>query len=215
MKVLITGTSRGIGKKTAEIFLERNHQVIGIDKEEKTIEHSNYTHIKKNIMDKELPEIEGIEIVINNAGTVLSDDDIDVNLKGTINITEKYVFQPSIKSVLFMASAAAHNGAEFPHYVASKGGIISYMKYTATAIAKYNATANAISAGGVNTPLNKHIIESEKLYKQVLDETLLNKWADSKEIAEHIYFYTVINKSMTGQDIVIDNGELLKSNFIW
>ena len=32
MKVLITGTSQGIGKAIAEIFLERGHSVIGIDR---------------------------------------------------------------------------------------------------------------------------------------------------------------------------------------
>ena len=50
---------------------------------------------------------------------------------------------------------------------------------------------------------------------EVLNETLLHKWASSEEIAEWVYFITVINKSMTGEDILIDNGEMLKSNFIW
>lgn len=36
-----------------------------------------------------------------------------------------------------------------------------------------------------------------------------------RKIADFSYFVTVNNKSMTGQDILIDNGELLKSNFIW
>ena len=31
MKVIITGTTRGIGKSIAELFLKRGHQVIGID----------------------------------------------------------------------------------------------------------------------------------------------------------------------------------------
>lgn len=215
MKVVVTGTSRGIGYEVAKIFLENNHQVIGIDKNDATINHENYTHIKKDIRDKDLPDIEDVEILVNNAGVQLSKDDIDTNLKGTINVTEKYAYQKSIKSVLFMASAAASNGAEFPYYVASKGGVISYMKYTAKELAKYGATANSISAGGVITPLNDHIINNEELYEKVLNETMLNKWATSREIAEHTYFYTVVNKSMTGQDILIDNGELMKSNFIW
>ena len=99
--------------------------------------------------------------------------------------------------------------------VASKGGIVAYMKNVALRIAQYGATSNSISAGGVITKLNQHIIDNPKLWKQVLNETLLNKWASSEEIADFTYFISVINKSMTGQDIFIDNGEALKSNFIW
>ena len=89
------------------------------------------------------------------------------------------------------------------------------MKNVALRIAKYGATANSISPGGVITPLNKHILDSEDLYEKVLNETLLNKWATAEEIAEFVYFVSVVNKSMTGEDFFIDNGEKLKSNFIW
>ena len=51
--------------------------------------------------------------------------------------------------------------------------------------------------------------------RQVLDETLLKRWAEPEEIAEFCYFMTNVNRSMTGQDILVDNGEQLKSNFIW
>ena len=37
----------------------------------------------------------------------------------------------------------------------------------------------------------------------------------SDAIAEFTYFISVVNKSMTGEDLFIDNGEKLKSNFIW
>lgn len=120
MKVLVTGSSNGIGRAIALKFIENNYEVIGFDLLEATIENSNYKHYKQNICD-ELPEIQNIDIVINNAG-VQNNNDIDVNLKGTIKVTEKYI-TPNIKSV--------------------------------------------------------------------------------------------INKSMTGEDIFIDNGEKLKSNFIW
>ena len=60
-----------------------------------------------------------------------------------------------------------------------------------------------------------HILDDENLYKQVLDETILHAWATVEEIAKWSYFVTVINKSMTGQDILIDNGEASKANFIW
>lgn len=216
MKVLITGTSRGIGKAIALKFLSLGHEVIGMDVNLSTINNSLYHHIICDITSKDLPKINDIEILINNAGVQnMNMSDIDINLKGTIQITEKYAFQDKIKAVVNIASSSASTGSEFPEYAASKGGILAYTKNVALRLAKYNATCNSISPGGVNNELNDHIIKDPILYKKVLDESLLGKWAEVEEIAEWVYFVAVINKSMTGEDILIDNGEKLKSNFIW
>lgn len=215
MNVLITGTSNGIGKAIALKFLECGHTVTGIDRLPQSFEDKNYTHCKIDILRDELPDIPDTEILINNAGVQNSGEDIDINLKGTIRITEKYGIQKNIKSVLFIASASASTGAEFPEYAASKGGMVSYMKNTALRIAEYGAVSNSISPGGVLTDLNKHITDDPKLWRAVMNETLLPKWAEPDEIAEWAYFVTVINRSMTAQDILIDNGEAAKSNFIW
>lgn len=212
MKVLVTGTSKGIGKSIATKFLEEGHDVIGFDIQKSSINNKNYTHYIQDICG-ELPDIADIDILVNNAG-IQEGDVIKVNLEGTINVTEKYI-NPNIKSIVFITSTSATTGSEFPEYVASKGGVLAYMKNVALRISKYKATANSISPGGVKTDLNSHILNDEKLYKAVLDETLLNKWAEPEEIADFVYFVSVINKSMTGEDIIIDNGEKLKSNFIW
>ena len=212
MKVLVTGTSKGIGKSIATKFLEEGHEVIGFDILDSTINNKNYTHYIQDICN-ELPDIEDIDILVNNAG-IQEGEVIKVNLEGTINVTEKYI-NPNIKSIVFITSTSATTGSEFPEYVASKGGVLAYMKNVALRISEYKATANSISPGGVITDLNSHILNDEKLYKAVLDETLLDKWAEPEEIADFVYFVSVINKSMTGEDIIIDNGEKLKSNFIW
>lgn len=215
MNVLITGTSNGIGKAIAVKFLDCGHTVFGIDRLASAIDNTSYTHYLGDIFRDELPELPPVEILINNAGVQNSGEDIDINLKGSIRITEAYAMQKSIRSVLFIASASALTGAEFPEYAASKGGMVSYMKSTALRIAEYGATANSLSPGGVLTDLNRHIIDDPKLWQAVMNETLLPKWAAVEEIAEWAYFVTVINRSMTAQDILIDNGEAAKSNFIW
>lgn len=215
MKILVTGASSGIGKAVAEKFLDAGHEVIGIDVLAATIENQCYKHYVADILRDTLPEIEGVEVLINNAGVQDSGEDIDVNLKGTIRVSEKYAFNDKIKSVLFIASSSAHTGAEFPEYAASKGGVIAYMKNVALRVAKYGATANSLSPGGVTTALNDRVMKDEKMWNKIMSLTLIPKWASAEEIAEWAYFVTAVNKSMTAQDILIDNGEAAKSEFVW
>lgn len=215
MKVLITGTSQGIGKAIAEIFLNRGHTVIGIDRLKQGIDHPGYTHVQCDVRNREgLPEIDGVEILINNAGTQ-NEDDIDINLKALIYITEKYGICPTIKSVLNIGSASGHTGAEFPEYCASKGGVLSYTKNVAMRIAPYGATCNSLDPGGVLTPLNECVMNDPVLWEQIMNETPLKKWATPEEIAEWAYFLTVTNTFCTGQNILVDGGESINYHFIW
>lgn len=216
MKVLITGTSQGIGKAIAELFLSRGHEVIGIDRQPKAVSNAKYTHFTADIREKDkLPDISGVEILINNAGTQ-NESDIDTNLKALIYVTERYGMQKDIKSILNIGSASGHTGAEFPEYCASKGGVIAYTKNTALRVAKmFGATCNSLDPGGVITPLNECVINDSELWGEIMNETPLKRWASAEEIAEWAYFLTVTNKFCTGQSIVVDGGEAINYNFVW
>lgn len=224
-RVIISGTSRGIGKAVAELFasVRDNHNnlmydVFGIDKnpvESEFLTYApNYHHYIADVRDT-LPDIEFPEIVIANAGTQDDDDSIDVNLVGLINFCEAYADQPCIQAVCTVASASAHSGAEFPRYTASKGGVVAYTKNLALRVAKYGAVCNSISPGGVYTPINEHIVQDKNKLDAVLNEAILHRWASAEEIAQWIYFITAVNKSATAQDFLVDNGEMANSNFIW
>ena len=215
MKVLITGSSQGIGKAIAELFLKRGHEVIGIDRQPQSVNNGGYTHYTVDIRDRELlPDIEGVDILINNAGTQ-NEDDIEINLKSLIYVTERYGVRPGIKSILNIGSASGHTGAEFPEYCASKGGVIAYTKNTALRVAKYGATCNSLDPGGVITPLNECVINDSELWAEIMKETPLKRWASAEEIAEWAYFLAVENKFCTGQSIVVDGGESINFNFVW
>ena len=94
-------------------------------------------------------------------------EDIEVNLTAAISVTEHYAFQEKIRAVVQIASASGLTGSEFPHYAASKGGLVAYTKNIALRLAKYGACANSLCPGGVITELNRHILENEELYQAV------------------------------------------------
>lgn len=215
MKILITGSSRGIGKAVAELFLDEGHFVVGIDRRGPSIEHVSYQHYTCDVRDYEsLPDIAEVEILVNNAGTQ-NEDDIETNLKALIHLTEKYGVQESIRSILNIGSASAHTGSEFPEYCASKGGVVAYTKNVALRVAAFGATCNSLDPGGVLTPLNECVMNDAECWEQIMEQTPLKKWATPEEIAQWAYFLTVVNTFCTGQSIIVDGGESINSHFVW
>ena len=216
MNIVVTGASGGIGSAVASRFLELGHTVHGIDLMPAAIHEPGYRHYETDIRDAaSLPDIADVGVLVNNAG-VQNCDDIAVNLTGTINVTEKYIASPALVSVLFNASASSLTGREFPEYAASKAGVVGYMKNVAIRLAPRGVTCNAISLGGVHTPLNAPVTDDPALWKRIMDVTPLKKWMSPDEVADWILFLTLTNRSMSGQNLLIDNGERdLGDTFVW
>lgn len=215
MRILITGTSQGIGRAVAEFFIANGHEVIGIDRQDSSIYDASYSHIVCDIRNIDsIPDIKDIDILINNAGTQ-NEDDIDINLKSLIKITERFGVQKNIKSILNIGSASGHTGSEFPEYCASKGGVIAYTRNVAQRVAAFGATCNSLDPGGVFTPLNDCVVNDPVLWKEIMDQTPLKRWATAEEIAKWAYFLTVENTFCTGQSIIVDGGESINSHFVW
>lgn len=215
MNVLITGTSSGIGKACAEHFLKKGHRVYGFDWKDAAISDENYTHFCLDIRDKAAyPALPNMNIIVNNAG-VQNQDDIDINLKGTIAVTEHYGMNPDIQSIVMIGSASGHTGSEFPEYAASKGGVLAYTKNVAMRLAKYQATCNSLDFGGVMTELNRPVMENPTLWNEIMKLTPLKRWMSVEEAAEWVYFISVVNRFCTGQNILIDGLEAGNCNFVW
>ncbi|MDD7363947.1 MAG: SDR family NAD(P)-dependent oxidoreductase [Olsenella sp.] len=223
--VLVTGSSSGIGRATAELFCERGHAVWGLDVLPASLSHPRYHHVVVDVRDAAaLRSIAcGLhpEIVVANAGVQGTADDIDVNLKGALNTCEAFAFEPGgrrptaeVAAVVLVGSSSGHTGAEFPAYAASKGGVLSYARNLAQRLAP-QATCNSVDPGGVLTELNRTVTDDPELWARVMALTPLRRWATPAEIAAWVYFVAVDNRFMTGQNLLVDGGEAGSFDFVW
>ena len=214
-KILITGSSSGIGKAAAEIFLKNNYLVYGIDQNAATIEDKNYQHFKVSVTDFEnLPDLKNILYILNNAGIMDEQKSFETNLQGYINIINKYESK-DLKAVLNIASTAGHHGFGKPLHAVSQAARINYTKHLAKTLGeKYQTLVNSLSPGPVHTNLEPDLYKDKTAMSAVANQNIFNRWIEPKEIAEWIYFILTKNTCATGQDIILDLGECINLNFI-
>lgn len=221
-KVLITGTSCGVGRSAAIKFLNQGYQVYGLDRKKSTIEDKNYFHTICDVgFSNQLPDIDNVEIIVNNAGIVTPKAEaIRTNLIGYINVIEKYSNSPVLKSIVNIGSTASIKGYDNLYYCASQGGRDSITKWAANNLGhdKRHVIVNSINLDGIvpadpelgvaGTSLEPALYEDKETMKKIAELSVLKRLATVEEIAEWIYFITVVNTVVTGEIIHID-GELI------
>ncbi len=175
--VVVTGASRGIGRAIAEKFLSEGRHVIGTSTSGKaSLKDKNFEIHKLDMMDpksiekfaKEIGKKE-IDVLINNAGVYLEDDNypldekslrktLEVNLIGLINLTMKLL--PQIKSgghIISMSSGAGSINDEpddhVPAYQISKVGVNMFTRTLGENLRRKNITVSSMDPGWVRTDM--------------------------------------------------------------
>ena len=173
---IVTGASSGMGKSCSDLLLENDAVVIGIDRNDSTIEHDRYSHCKADVLDEEqiqkcISEVDSqyghIDGLVNAAGIFgnnkpfyeLTSEEwnkvISVNTTGTfivskaaapVMIREKH---GKIVNISCIRSTIFKNN--MADYAASKGAVASMTSAMALDLAPYNIQVNSVAPGFIYT----------------------------------------------------------------
>lgn len=237
--ILITGSSRGIGKAIARLAYEQGYKVIVQGKTDSKDLREIHNELKGSvktffdISDKEetmsaIKELGTIDVLVNNAGVALNilkdvseiDDDKAIeeyktNVLGTIHCIQAVLpkmiekGKGSIISISSIKGISQLATLSTLTYATSKAGVISLTKSLAKAYAGKGIRFNVVAPGYTETDQVK--LWNEETFKRINDGTLLGRMAKPEEIAPLVMFLASDDASyITGSEFLADGGFMLK-----
>jgi len=234
-KILITGTSQGIGYQLAKDFLKDGGIVAGVSRKKINL-GNNYKHITENLFKinsvknvvKKLKKnkIWPLDILIHNAG-------------GTLNITNPFcskkdwnrVFRLNFEviveldsiisrtmikrkkgRIVYVSSISAMENHGPVTYCSAKAALAAYTRSFGGILAPHGVVASCVLPGAVLAPNNywdKKIKTDPKHVKKYLTERQrIGRFGKTKEISDFIKFLSSDHASFnTGSIIPIDGGQ--------
>ena len=208
--VCITGSSRGVGRKLVDYFINRGALVIGISRTKDQIKLENYHPIQGDIsnaedMKKAFTEIKKnygtLDILINNAGISHSSqaffltndqasDMININFFGTFIVSKeasKLMMKKKFGRIINIGSICSSVepvGASI--YSATKAAVHSLSNSLAKELAPFNITSNTIALSPFPTDMLNTI--SEKDVEWYLNEQKIKRLATIDDITNVVEF---------------------------
>lgn len=181
---------------------------------------TNIFDMKEKLKELLVKQKNRIDVLINNAavahGGFFQMTPIDkireifeVNLFSQMELTQiiaKFMIRQKSGVIINMGSILGMDIKEGScSYGLSKSAIIAWTKTLACELAQYNIKVNSIAPGLVDT--NMATLMEEKAYKNMIDDSFMQRLAKSEEIAKVGVFLASDNSSfINGQIIRVDGG---------
>ena len=240
---IVTGTSRGLGKAMAIALAKAGANIVGVGvsdmsetKEEIQKIGRQFLEIKADltntksvdkIVSETVKKIGGIDILVNNSGTIRRedainykekdwDDILNLNLKTLFFLSQKvakqFMKQETGGKIINIASMLSFQGGiRVPAYTASKSGVMGLTKALANEWAKYNINVNAIAPGYMATDNTKQIREDEKRSQEILDRIPSGRWGTPEDLAGAVVFLaSKASDYVNGHTLAVDGGWLAR-----
>lgn len=227
-RVVVTGAASGIGRATAQRFIEEGASVSLLDRNGTAL-RALFADTPARCFEADITDDAGVEAVVAEAAAAMGGIDglvnaagimdkggilemstdrwrqvIDVNLVGTYLVTRacvRWLKEEREASIVNIASAAGllPNAPGLSAYAASKGAVVNLTRCLAAELAP-SIRVNSICPGMVDTPMADG-------YRANVGNYALKRLADPAEIAAAILFLTSAEASyVTGAALAADGG---------
>ena len=210
--ILITGTSRGIGRSIAKEYINKKFIVIGCSRNASDFIDKNYEHYILDI-NKEQDVIKmfqnirkkygKLDILINNAGIASMNHSLLTNMETvhkllSTNIAGTFLFIREAAKLMqinrygrivnFVTVATPLNLEGESVYASTKAAVLSLTKILSKELASFGITINAIGPTPIKTDLIKSIPEDKLI--DLINNQSIKRYGTFKDIINVINFFT-------------------------
>ena len=234
-KILITGSSRGIGRRIAEDFISLGARVLITGTNETLLRevknelgsHCHYVRCNfsnteeiNSLFDQAVNEFGFIDTLINNAGITrdglflrMSNIDwmevLNINLNSAFLLSQLMI-KPMIKNrfgrIINISSIVGATGnAGQTNYAASKAAMVGFSKSLAIEVANRNITVNSIAPGYIQTEMTDKLSEDQR--EAIVSRIPSKKIGMPKDVSNLAVFLSSLQAEyITGQTIHVNGG---------
>lgn len=225
-RVLITGTTRGLGRALAEHYLAQGDAVIGCGRGEPTLAHPAYSHHRVDIgREAEVAAMlaairashDGLDVLINNAGAASMNAFaltppatarriLETNVLGPMAVTHGAIrllrgsANPRIVNVTTVAVPLRLAGEAV--YAASKAAIESFTRVLAKEVGPMGITCNAVGPSVLRTALTAGVPD-EALRRLVAQQAIQTEATPADVVNIIDFFLRPESRLVTGQVVYL------------
>lgn len=234
-KVLVTGSSNGIGKEIAKQFLKHDASVIGISRRNFNLD-GNYTHFQQDLINQDSTKnvinflkennLLPLDIVIHNAGGTMNISDpfcgvdewkkvMRLNFEHIVELNEKILptmVEKKYGRIVHISSISAMENHGPVTYCSAKAALTAYTRSMGGVVAPKGVVMTAILPGAVFDKGNfwdeKQKNDPDHVHKYLTERQRIGRFGTTKEIADLVIFLSSELASFcTGSIIPIDGGQ--------
>lgn len=231
---IVTGGSSGIGRAIVERFLEEGGSVViadfDADNGQAVADELGCGFVQTDVreydqvealVEKTVEEHGKLDVMVNNAGIASETEVVEMDLEEWEN-----VIATDLDGVMHGTKAALPHldetdgcivniasiyglvgGKGAAAYSAAKGGVVNFTQQVAIDYADEGVRINSVCPGFVDTPMTKDLLELDRFYSFVRENTPMGRPAQPEEIAPMVAFLASEDASyITGTNLPVDGG---------